>query len=170
VVPQASVERRLPRGVLSVAGLNDVAHDAFVNRGGIDARACHGFAHHHRAEFGRFEIFEGAEELASGGADRGEDDGFAHVSGRPVRRGRTQVDSRHLIIAEHVLQLLEHRRTHRIDFPDPPPVHGTDGEHAILQLDGRGPRNRLADRQLPREVRPRLRRRLPPDDLGKDGR
>jgi hypothetical protein len=48
-----------------------------------------------------------------------------------------------LIVAEHVLQLLEHRRTHRIDFPDPPPVHGTDGEHTIFQLDGRGTRDSL---------------------------
>ena len=54
-VVEAAVERGLPRGVLPVARLDDVPHDALVHEGRVDARARHGFADHTRAELGRRE-------------------------------------------------------------------------------------------------------------------
>ncbi len=73
---EPAVERRLPRGVLAVARLDDVAHDALVDGRRIDAGARDRLAHDQRAELGGLEIFQGAEELAGGGADGGDDDAF----------------------------------------------------------------------------------------------
>jgi hypothetical protein len=58
------MQRRLPRGILSEARLDNAAHDNFVNIFGPDARAPDAFAHNHCAEFGRFEILQSALKLA----------------------------------------------------------------------------------------------------------
>ena len=74
VLAEAALERRLPGRVLAVARLDDVAHDALVDGGGIDPGAGDRFAHRHRAELRRGEVLERAEEFAGGGSDCGEDD------------------------------------------------------------------------------------------------
>ena len=45
---------------------------------GIDAGAPHRFAHDHRAELGRGEVLQRAEELAGRRPDGADDDGFTH--------------------------------------------------------------------------------------------
>ena len=50
VIGQAAAQRRLARGILSAAGGDDVAHDAFVDDGRIDAGAAHRFGDDERAE------------------------------------------------------------------------------------------------------------------------
>ena len=52
-IGQPAVERRLPRRVLAEAGRDDVAHDAFVDDGRVDAGARDRFAHDERAELRR---------------------------------------------------------------------------------------------------------------------
>ncbi len=76
-----------------------------------------------------------------------------------------EVNSNDLIFAQDLLQFVEHRREHRIDFTDPSPVDGAHCKHPILQLDHRRARDRLTNGKLPGKIRPRLRRRLPPNDL-----
>ena len=71
---QAAIQRRLPCRVLTVPGLDDVAHDAFVDAGRIDPGARHRLAHDERAELRRGEVLQRAEELAGGRADGGDDD------------------------------------------------------------------------------------------------
>jgi hypothetical protein len=78
VVGQSAVERRLARGVLAVACLDDVAHEAFVHARRIDAGASNGFAHGHGTELGSGEVLQGAEKPARGGPDGGEDDSVVH--------------------------------------------------------------------------------------------
>ncbi len=68
-------ERGLPRRGLAETGRDHVAHEAFVDARRIDAGAAHGFADDERAELGRGEVLQRAEELA-GGQPRGrQDDG-----------------------------------------------------------------------------------------------
>ena len=43
-------EGRLPRGILSQSGGDDIAHDALVHLRGIDLRPDHRFPHHERAQ------------------------------------------------------------------------------------------------------------------------
>jgi len=71
---EAAVERRLARGILTAAGLDDVAHDALVNRGRIDARAPDRFAHGQRAKLRRREALERAKKLAGRCPNGGDDD------------------------------------------------------------------------------------------------
>ena len=75
---EPAVERRLARRVLPLAGGDDVAHDAFVDGGGIDAGAAHRLAHGDGAELGRGEIFQGAEELARRRPGGGDDNRLTH--------------------------------------------------------------------------------------------
>ena len=75
---QSAAERRLPGGGLAEAGGDDVAHDALVDDGRVDAGACHGLAHDQRAELGGSEVLQRAEELAGRESDGADDDGFAH--------------------------------------------------------------------------------------------
>ena len=74
VIGKPAVQRRLPRRVLAVARLDDVAHDALVDRGRIDAGAPHRLAHDQRAELRRRELLQRAEKLSGGRADGGDDD------------------------------------------------------------------------------------------------
>ncbi len=69
-------ERGLARGILAESGLNDVAHDDFVDLRGLDAGAAHGFGDGFGAELRRGERGESALKFADRGADGGEDDGF----------------------------------------------------------------------------------------------
>ena len=88
MVGEAAVERRLARRILSVAGLDDVAHDALVDRRGIDSRPPNRFAHDLRAELGGGEILQHAKKPACWRADGRDDDGFTGVHGcRRFRRG-----------------------------------------------------------------------------------
>ena len=59
---EAALERGLPRGRLAEAGADDVAQDALVDGGRIDAGAPHGFAHDHRAELGGLEVLQRRRE------------------------------------------------------------------------------------------------------------
>ena len=79
VIREAALERRLPRRRLAGAGRDDVAHDAFVHRRRIDARAADRFADDHGAELGRGEILQRAEKLAGRQPNGTDDDRFAHV-------------------------------------------------------------------------------------------
>jgi len=76
-----------------------------------------------------------------------------------------EVNSNDLIFAQDLLQFVEHRREHRIDFTDPSPVDRAHCKDPTLQLDHRRARYRLTNGKLPGKIRPRLRRRLPPNDL-----
>ena len=58
--------------------LDDVAHDAFVDGGGIDAGAADRLAHGDGAELGGGEVFQGTEELAGRRARRGNDNRLTH--------------------------------------------------------------------------------------------
>ena len=52
---EAAAERRLARGILAQAGLDDVAHDDFVDSLGVDAGAANGFGDDFGAQFRRGE-------------------------------------------------------------------------------------------------------------------
>ena len=78
MIGQTAAQRRLSRGVLAQPGRDDIAHDAFVHDCGIEAGAADGLGDHERAELGRSERFERAQELACRGADGADDDGFTH--------------------------------------------------------------------------------------------
>ena len=79
-----------------------------------------------------------------------------------------EVNSNDLIFAQDLFQFVEHRRAHRIDFTNPSPVDRAHRQHPILQFDHRRARHRLTGGKLPGEIRPRLRRGLPPNDLRED--
>ena len=78
VIGEAALERRLPRRRLADAARDDVAHDAFVDDGGIDARARHRFAHDHGAELRRGEVLQRAEELSGRKTNRTDDECVSH--------------------------------------------------------------------------------------------
>ena len=78
VVGQSAAKRGLPRGVLSQTGADDVAHDALVDQGRIDAGATNRFGDDERAEIGRGEVLQRAEKFAGRRADRADDHRFAH--------------------------------------------------------------------------------------------
>ena len=78
VIGQAAVERRLARGVLAEAGGHDVAHDAFVDDGRVDAGAANGFGDDQRAELGSGEVLQRAQKLAGRRPDGADDDGLTH--------------------------------------------------------------------------------------------
>ena len=73
VLVESAMQRRLPRGVLSLSRGNDIAHDAFVDDRGIDAGAEHRFGHHERAELRRRKVFERAEKFSGGCPDGAHD-------------------------------------------------------------------------------------------------
>ena len=66
VIVEPAVERGLPRGILTVPRLDDVAHDALIDARRIDPGARDGLAHGQRAKFGGCEVFQGAEKLSGG--------------------------------------------------------------------------------------------------------
>src|SRR5581483_2195950 len=65
---QAAEDRSLARGILSEAGGNHIAHDAFVDLPGLDPGALYRFAHHDRAELRRAEIGKTALKFSYRGA------------------------------------------------------------------------------------------------------
>ena len=92
-VGQPSAQRCLTGRRLSESGRDDVAHDAFVNDRGIDARPAHSFPDDHRPELRRGEVLERAQKLSRRQAGGRDDDGFHDVilsrsmgSGRSVNR------------------------------------------------------------------------------------
>ena len=90
-------------GAWPSAGADDVAQDALVDGGRVDAGAAHGFAHGHRAELGRLEILQPAEELAGRRANGADDDGFTHDDldrTRPVHPQMTMPWLRRLVAVD----------------------------------------------------------------------
>ena len=87
IVSAATVSGSPPRSAACRAGAwprparDDVAHDALVDDGRVDAGAADGLAHDQRAELGRGEVLERAEELA----------------GRAVRTALTMTASRMML-------------------------------------------------------------------------
>ena len=79
VIGEPALERRLPGRRLAGAGRDDVAHDAFVDRGGIDACPPDCFADDHRAELRRGEVFQRAEKFAGRKTNGTDDDRFTHI-------------------------------------------------------------------------------------------
>ena len=75
---QAALEGRLSRRGLAFAARDDVAHDAFVDERRIETCPLHRFTDDHRAQCGRGEILERAEELAGWQPDRADDNRFSH--------------------------------------------------------------------------------------------
>ena len=67
-------------GILAVARLDDVAHDALVHDRGIDAGARDRLAHDMRAELGGLEIFQRAEKFAGRGSCGGDDDALVQIT------------------------------------------------------------------------------------------
>ena len=57
-VRQPAAQRCLPRRCLPEPGGDDVAHDALVDRGGIDSSAAHGFTDDERTELRRSESLQ----------------------------------------------------------------------------------------------------------------
>ena len=70
---QSAAQRRLPRRILSQPGLHHVAHDAFIDRVGIDARALHRLANDNRAQLRRGEIRQRSLKLSYRSAHGGDD-------------------------------------------------------------------------------------------------
>ena len=79
-VAEPAVQRRLSRRILSEAGREDVAEDAFLDERRIDAGARDGFAHGNRAELGGLEAFQLAEKFSRRQASGADDDGRSHVT------------------------------------------------------------------------------------------
>ena len=77
-VVETALERRLSRRRLAEAGADDVAENALVDGGRVDAGAAHGFTHGNGTQFGRLEILQAAEELAGRRSHGADDDGFTH--------------------------------------------------------------------------------------------
>ena len=71
---QAAENRRLARGILSQAGGDHVAHDAFIHLRRVYLGALHRLAHHYRAELRGAPIGQRALELSHRGAHPGDDD------------------------------------------------------------------------------------------------
>jgi hypothetical protein len=81
VIGEPALERRLPRRRLADAPRHDVAHDALVDGGGIDARPLDGFANHHGAQLGSGEVLQRAEEFSGGEAYSTDDECVSHIDG-----------------------------------------------------------------------------------------
>ncbi len=88
---QAGEDRRLARGRLSHARLEDVAHHHLVHRGGLDAGALQGGADGDGAEARRLDRRERSEERADGRARCPYDDHFATGHGDLCRKGIFEV-------------------------------------------------------------------------------
>gem|GEM_PF-4545699 len=65
-------------GVLTKAGLEDIAHDDLIDQLRVEVRAAQGFLHGEGAELGGGEAGEGALELGDGGAAGADDYDFGH--------------------------------------------------------------------------------------------
>ena len=64
VIRKASTERRLTGRRLSGSRGDDVAHDAFLDAGGVDSGPADGLSHHQRAQVGRGQILQRSKEFA----------------------------------------------------------------------------------------------------------
>ena len=84
---ESAVDCGLTRWILSEPGSDDVAHDAFVDLRGIDARALHRFANGDGAELSRAEIGEAALKFSHRSAASGNNH---HI----VKRGHDSSSSR----------------------------------------------------------------------------
>ena len=82
---ETAAQCRLPGRRLAEAGRDDVAHDAFVDDGGVDAGAGDGFADDDGAELRGGELLQRPEELAGRGSNGGNDDGVHNSDLRPHR-------------------------------------------------------------------------------------
>src|SRR5207245_4496033 len=83
---QSAEDGALPRRILPQSRRYDVAHDAFIHLGGIDAGALHRFAHDDRPELRSAEFGKTALKFSDGGAAAGDDDNI-------VKRGHESSSS-----------------------------------------------------------------------------
>ncbi len=74
MIGEAAVERGLSGGILAVAGLNHVPHDALVDDRRIDAGAADGLTDDVRTEVGSAQIFQRPQEFTARRADGRNDD------------------------------------------------------------------------------------------------
>ena len=133
-VGEAAAQRRLPRGILAEPRGHDVAHDAFVDDRRVDAGAAHRLGDDERAELGRGEILQRAEELPGRGANGAGDDGFTHASGTSIRRRiRSRSASR-----RGALQAREDHARGARDLARPLRALGLDEQQCPLEPDRRG--------------------------------
>jgi hypothetical protein len=105
VIRKAAAQRRLPGRSLPQTSRDDVAHDAFLHRRGIDAGPRDGFTNNQRAEFGGRQILQAAEKLAGRRSNRRDDDGVFHnlivrERERPDALRRRDVDAADDVVAE----------------------------------------------------------------------
>ena len=75
MVTEAAIERSLAGRILAVARLDDVAHDALVDKGRIDPGARHRLPDDQCAQLRRREVLETAEKLSGRCANGRENDG-----------------------------------------------------------------------------------------------
>ena len=75
---QAAAQARLPRGILPQPRLHHVAHDDFIHRFRLDARAAHGFGDDFRAQLRRGKRRKSALKFSDGRTDSAENDGLVH--------------------------------------------------------------------------------------------
>src|SRR5262245_34268769 len=78
VVREAASKRRLSSRRLPESRGHNVAHDAFLDDGRIDASPSHGFGYDHRAKLRRAEVLQRTEEFAGRSPDAGDDYRFLH--------------------------------------------------------------------------------------------
>src|SRR6266567_1865774 len=81
-----SLQRGLARGILAEAGLDDVAHDDFVDLPRFEIGAANGFGHDFGSEFGGGESGKATLKFADGRADGGNNHGSFGVHGGPPNR------------------------------------------------------------------------------------
>src|SRR6266571_1715075 len=90
----AAFERRLARGILAEARLNDVAENGFVHLFGFEPGAADGFRDSFAAEFRCGETGETTLKFSDGGANSGQNDGGFHGEPPGERRAILYRDAR----------------------------------------------------------------------------
>jgi hypothetical protein len=151
--------------IVIAATRSDVAHDAFVDRRRIDARAPDGFAHDDRAQLRRAELLQGSEELADRRTNGRHNDCVAHMT----RLSGYDVDSIDRI-PDQLPNARQNRLSRAVDFLRPSAVARRGDERPAAKLDRRDAGERRTDGHRPGEGGSFLGRGLAADDLREDGR
>ncbi len=86
------MQRSLARRILSEPGGNNIAHDALIDRCGVDARAPYGFAHGNCAQLRRGKIRQRALKLTNRRAHARDDHNFFHNKPHTLVRRQTHED------------------------------------------------------------------------------
>jgi hypothetical protein len=79
-VAQPTVQRCLASRVLTQSGRQDVAEDAFLDDGRIDAAARNRLSYGNGAKLGCLERFQSAKKFSGGESGGPNDDGMTHVT------------------------------------------------------------------------------------------